>query len=169
MEGYSQAISQFSVGSALGRGISSWLKNLPSFTILSAILYSPAVIYTAVMLAGLLNFVGALAGTAVAKTIASGFADPSQVDQVVILAALVGASAWNIITWYYGIPSSSSHALIGGLAGGVVAHGGFSAFKWSALGTKVLVPLVVSPIVGFADAWCRSAAASLRRRRSQTT
>ena len=91
--------------------------------------------------------------TAVAKTIASGFADPSQVDQVVILAALVGASAWNIITWYYGIPSSSSHALIGGLAGGVVAHGGFSAFNWTALGSKVLVPLVASPLIGFVIAF----------------
>src|SRR5205085_1411205 len=84
---------------------------------------------TAVFIAGILNIAGALAGTAVAKTIASGFANAEDVTQVVVLAALLGACAWNIITWYYGIPSSSSHALIGGLAGGVVAHSGLSAFK----------------------------------------
>ncbi len=81
-------------------------------------------IRTAVMIAGVLNFVGAITGTAVAKTIASGFADPTVVTQTVVLAALIGASAWNLITWWYGIPSSSSHALIGGLAGAVVAKAG---------------------------------------------
>lgn len=106
-------------------------------------------IRTAVLIAGILNFCGALAGTAVAKTIATGFADPATVTQGVVLAALIGASAWNLITWWLGLPSSSSHALIGGLAGAVVAHAGFGAFKWSALTKKVLVPLVVSPTVGF--------------------
>src|SRR6516225_4750666 len=67
-------------------------------------------IRTAVMIAGVLNFVGAITGTAVAKTIASGFADPSVVTQQVVLAALAGAIVWNLITWWYGIPSSSSHA-----------------------------------------------------------
>ena len=110
-------------------------------------------IRTAVFIAGVLNFAGALAGTAVAKTIASGFADPSVVTQPVVLAALIGAIIWNLITWWYGIPSSSSHALIGGLAGAVVGHAGFSAFKWSALVQKVLVPLVVSPTVGFIGAF----------------
>src|SRR5882724_7681969 len=100
---------------------------------------------TAVMLAGILNFVGAVTGTAVAKTIASGFADPAIVTQGVVLSALIGASAWNLITWWFGIPSSSSHALIGGLGGAVVAHAGIDAFKWTALGQKVLVPLVASP------------------------
>ncbi len=104
---------------------------------------------TAVIAAGILNFGGAMAGTAVAKTIASGFADPAIVTQQVVLAALVGACAWNLITWWYGIPSSSSHALIGGLAGAVVGHAGLSAFRWAALGQKVLVPLVVSPTLGF--------------------
>ncbi|MBN2196952.1 MAG: inorganic phosphate transporter [Polyangiaceae bacterium] len=107
----------------------------------------------AVILAAILNFGGALAGTAVAKTIASGFADPGEVTQVVVLGALVGASAWNLLTWWFGIPSSSSHALIGGLAGGVTAHAGCDAFRWSALGTKVIVPLVVSPTVGFVFAF----------------
>jgi PiT family inorganic phosphate transporter len=110
-------------------------------------------IRTAVIIAGILNFVGAMVGTAVAKTIASGFADPAVVTQGVVLAALVGASIWNIVTWWYGIPSSSSHALIGGLAGAVVGHAGYDAFRWGALGQKVLVPLVVSPTVGFVAAF----------------
>ncbi|MBK7775926.1 MAG: inorganic phosphate transporter, partial [Sandaracinaceae bacterium] len=76
---------------------------------------------TAVMLAAVLNFAGAISGTAVARTIASGFTDPAIVTQLVVLAALIGACIWNIITWWYGIPSSSSHALVGGLAGAVVA------------------------------------------------
>ena len=106
-------------------------------------------IRTAVFLAGILNFFGAITGTAVAKTIATGFADPASVTQAVVLAALIGASTWNIITWWLGIPSSSSHALVGGLAGAVVAHAGLSAFKWTALVQKVLVPLVASPTIGF--------------------
>jgi PiT family inorganic phosphate transporter len=106
-------------------------------------------IRTAVIIAGILNFVGAVTGTAVAKTIASGFADPAIVTQVVVLSAVTGASIWNLITWWYGIPSSSSHALIGGLAGAVVGQAGISAFKWGALGQKVLVPLIVSPTLGF--------------------
>ncbi len=110
-------------------------------------------IRTAVFLAGILNFLGAVTGTAVAKTIASGFADPSTVTQAVVLAALIGASTWNIITWWFGIPSSSSHALVGGLAGAVVAHAGIDAFKWSALVQKVLVPLVASPTIGFVVAF----------------
>jgi len=108
---------------------------------------------TAVFLAGVFNFVGAVTGTAVASTIARGFADPADVTQVVVLSALLGAIVWNLITWWYGIPSSSSHALVGGLAGAVVAHAGAGAFRWGALTEKVLVPLVVSPTVGFAVAF----------------
>jgi inorganic phosphate transporter, PiT family len=110
-------------------------------------------IRTAVFIAGVLNFVGAITGTAVAKTIASGFADPSVATQLVVLSALIGACIWNLITWWYGIPSSSSHALIGGLAGAVVAHAGVGAFRWSALVGKVLVPLVLSPTIGFVMAF----------------
>ncbi len=110
-------------------------------------------IRTAVLLAAALNFMGAITGTAVAKTIASGFADPAIVTQTVVLAALVGASTWNLITWWFGIPSSSSHALVGGLAGAVVAHAGLEAFKWHALVQKVLVPLVASPTIGFVVAF----------------
>lgn len=104
---------------------------------------------TAVLLAGIFNFVGAIMGTAVATTIATGFADPADVNQVVVLAALTSACVWNLITWWFGIPSSSSHALIGGLCGAVVAHAGMNAFAWSTLGKKVLVPLIVSPMLGF--------------------
>ncbi len=110
-------------------------------------------IRTAVILAGVFNFAGASTGTAVARTIASGFADPSIVSQPVVLAALLGAIAWNLVTWWKGLPSSSSHALIGALAGAVVAHAGVSAFHWRALVGKVLVPLVVSPLLGFVAAF----------------
>jgi inorganic phosphate transporter, PiT family len=108
---------------------------------------------TAVFIAGVFNFVGAVIGTAVAKTIASGFADASVVTQGVVLAALFGAIVWNLITWWVGIPSSSSHALIGALGGAVVAHAGVHAFKWNALVGKVLVPLVLSPTLGFVVAF----------------
>ncbi|UJR78575.1 inorganic phosphate transporter [Sandaracinus amylolyticus] len=108
---------------------------------------------TAVIIAAIFNFVGAITGTAVATTIATGFADAQIVDQTVVLCALLGASAWNLITWWYGIPSSSSHALIGGLAGAVVAHAGVAAFHWETLGKKVLLPLVVSPTLGFVAAF----------------
>ena len=104
---------------------------------------------TAVLMAAALNLVGAMSETAVAKTIASGFADAHDVTQIVILAAMIGASIWNLITWWFGIPSSSSHALIGGLAGGVVANAGVRAFRWRALGEKFVIPLVVSPMLGF--------------------
>ncbi|MFT3710009.1 MAG: inorganic phosphate transporter [Archangium sp.] len=110
-------------------------------------------IRTAVFLAGILNFVGAVTGTAVANTIATGFANASIVTQGVVLAALLGASTWNLITWWFGIPSSSSHALVGGLAGAVTAHAGVSAFKWNALVQKVLLPLVLSPTIGFVMAF----------------
>ena len=104
----------------------------------------------AVVVAGIFNFAGAMAGEEVAKTIAKGLVEnPAAVSQVVVLAALIGASVWNLLTWWFGIPSSSSHALIGGLAGSVVAHGGLAAFKWEALTHKVLIPLVLSPLVGF--------------------
>lgn len=107
---------------------------------------------TAVILAALFNFIGALTGTAVAKTIAASFADPAGVSQTMVLAVLIGASVWNLLTWWWGIPSSSSHALIGALAGAVVLHAGWGAFNWHNLLVKVLVPLVGSPLMGFASA-----------------
>jgi PiT family inorganic phosphate transporter len=127
-------------------------------------------IRTAVILAGILNFGGAITGTAVASTIAKGFAEPADVTQVVVLAALIGACAWNLITWWYGIPSSSSHALIGALGGAVVAHAGVDHFKWGTLKQKVLVPLVLSPTIGFILAFVVMIALvwTVRRMRPQT-
>jgi PiT family inorganic phosphate transporter len=123
---------------------------------------------TAVIMAGILNIVGAIVGTEVAKTIASDFASAADVTQWVVLAALLGAIVWNLMTWWWGIPSSSSHALIGGLCGAVVAHAGVSAFEWGALVTKVVVPLVVSPLLGFFFAFVLMLGLLWIVRRSQT-
>ena len=103
----------------------------------------------AVMMASFFNFVGALSGTAVATLIATGLAEPAAVTQPVILCALLAACLWNLITWRLGLPSSSSHALIGALAGAVVAHSGWAAFYWHTLYKKILLPLVLSPTLGF--------------------
>jgi inorganic phosphate transporter, PiT family len=104
----------------------------------------------AILLSATANFVGALTGTAVAKTIASGLATPPDGDagQIVVAAALVGAIIWNLLTWRLGIPSSSSHALIGGLIGAVLAAVGPSAILIDGVRDKVLVPLVLSPVLG---------------------
>src|SRR3954469_19679698 len=77
---------------------------------------------TAVLMAGVCNFAGAFAGVGVAKTIGGDIADPASVTQTVVAAALLGAIFWNLLTWYYGIPSSSSHALIGGIVGAAWCH-----------------------------------------------
>jgi PiT family inorganic phosphate transporter len=117
----------------------------------------------AVGLAAGMNLVGALWGTAVAKTIASGLIDQEvvEVTSQLIICALAGGIVWNLITWWYGMPSSSSHALIGGLCGAALAGAGtdFNAIIWSVLDEpvwksqgvlwKVLVPMVVSPVLGF--------------------
>jgi PiT family inorganic phosphate transporter len=108
---------------------------------------------TAVVVSGIFNFVGALAGTAVAGFIAKGIADPVNVTQLVVLSALIGASTWNLLTWWWGIPSSSSHALVGGLCGAVVAAKGVAFVHWSGVVAKVAIPLVLSPIIGFVMAF----------------
>ncbi len=102
----------------------------------------------AIMMAAVLNFGGALLGTQVATTIAKGIADSNFVIPAVIVAALLSAITWNLITWWFGIPSSSSHALVGGLAGAVVAHAGLGALHTTKL-KEVATFLVVSPVVGF--------------------
>ena len=84
----------------------------------------------------------------VATTIGKGTIDPAIVDQYVIFGALIGAIAWNVITWYYGIPSSSSHALIGGLVGAALASGGFDSLIWTGVGKTVLF-IFVAPLLGF--------------------
>ena len=104
----------------------------------------------AILMSATANFVGALTGTAVAKTIASGLATTPDgpAGQVIVAAALVGAIFWNLLTWRLGIPSSSSHALIGGLLGAVVIAVGVDAILLEGVRDKVLVPLVLSPIAG---------------------
>ena len=103
----------------------------------------------AVAWAAFFNFIAFLFfGLHVAQTIGTGIIEPSVIDPTVIFAALVGAIAWNLITWWLGIPSSSSHALIGGLVGGGAAKAGFGALVWTGL-TKTLLAIVVSPLVGF--------------------
>lgn len=107
----------------------------------------------AIIMAASLNFVGAMMGTAVAKTISKDLIDASLATQQLIIAALLAAITWNLITWFYGIPSSSSHALIGGIVGAAIAEAGFGAPQWHTVVVKVVVPLFVSPLVGFAASW----------------
>lgn len=102
----------------------------------------------AVAWAAFFNFVAAFGfGVQVAKTVGKGVVQPAVVDQWVILGALTGAIAWNLITWYYGIPSSSSHALIGGFAGAAVAKAGWGALIPSGL-LKIAVFIVLAPVIG---------------------
>ena len=104
----------------------------------------------AILMSATANFVGALTGTAVAKTIASGIATTPTGDdgQIVVAAALIGAIFWNLLTWRLGIPSSSSHAIIGGLIGAVIAALGPGALIPQGIYEKVLFPLVASPVLG---------------------
>jgi PiT family inorganic phosphate transporter len=115
----------------------------------------------AVVMAAATNLLGALWGTAVAKTIASGLIDPRVASQELLICALLGAVVWNLITWYAGLPSSSSHALVGGLVGAAVASAGdWSVVIWSqhdsnswypskGLLWKVIIPMFASPMFGF--------------------
>ncbi len=107
---------------------------------------------TAVTMAAVLNLVGAMLGEEVAVTLGSGIVNPQVVADSYILvpAALMGAIAWNLITWHYGIPSSSSHALIGGLIGAAVADAGLAPLNGLNIIKKVILPLVCSPLIGFA-------------------
>ena len=104
----------------------------------------------AVFLAGLLNFAGAFISLKVATTIGKGIINPGSITLHMILAGLVGAIAWNLITWWYGLPSSSSQALVGGVAGAAIAGGGGLAIvNWSGIYHKVLIPSLVAPVLGF--------------------
>ncbi|HZO70263.1 MAG: inorganic phosphate transporter [Kribbellaceae bacterium] len=107
----------------------------------------------ALLMAAVFNFGGAFVGTAVAETVGKGIiSTPSgQHGLVVVLSALLGAITWNMITWYFGLPSSSSHALIGGLTGAAIASS--STVYWSGILDKVVIPMVVSPLVGFLGAF----------------
>ncbi|HEX2767153.1 MAG TPA: inorganic phosphate transporter [Candidatus Limnocylindria bacterium] len=103
----------------------------------------------AIGMSAVANFTGALIGTEVAKTVGSGLIDTNVESQTVIAAALVGAITWNLITWRLAIPSSSSHALIGGLLGAALVSAGFGAWQVDGIVGKVLLPLVASPLIGF--------------------
>ena len=102
----------------------------------------------AVIWAAVFNFGAILGGTAVAKTVATGFVDPAIVDPNLMCAALLGAIVWNLITWFYGIPSSSSHALIGGLAGAALAKAGAEGITFGRKWVETLGAIVVSPLLG---------------------
>lgn len=107
--------------------------------------------YAAVTMAVVLNFLGAFMFTGVAKTITSGLVHVNasgKEGQIFILIALLGAIAWNIITWYYGLPSSSSHALIGGMVGVALAKIGFDGVIWSGVINRVVIPGLISPALG---------------------
>lgn len=119
-------------------------------TSVSTRVLSPAV---AILMAAGLNFVGALTSTKVASTIGKGIVDPKFLSNEVLIAGLTGAIAWNLFTWYYGLPSSSSHALIGGVAGGVLASQGLSALNVNGLVEKIFLPLIASPVIGFLIAY----------------
>jgi PiT family inorganic phosphate transporter len=104
---------------------------------------------TALLMAAVMNLVGAFLGTEVASTVGSGIIEAPQgvAGLVVVLAAIVGAIAWNLVTWWFGLPSSSSHALIGGLVGAGLAAAG--TVRWDGVVEKVIIPMVLSPVVGF--------------------
>ena len=106
----------------------------------------------AIALAAFFNLTGALMGTAVASTIGKGIVDTKVITMTTVLCALLGAIIWNLVTWWMGLPSSSSHALIGGLCGAALAsaRGDWSVLKWNTgLMPKVVVPMFSSPVIGF--------------------
>src|SRR5918998_6441606 len=124
----------------------------------------------AVLSAAVLNFLGAFVSFEVAATIAKGIVDQEVITLEIVLAGLVGAITWNLITWYLGLPSSSSHALIGGVLGSAVSANGFDVVKSGGLREKVLIPSLVAPIAGLLGAAALMLAITwLIRRRSPGT
>ncbi len=106
----------------------------------------------AIAIAAILNFVGAFLSLKVAATIGKDIVNTDEITMTVVFAALIGAIAWNLATWYFGLPSSSSHALIGGLVGAMIAANGVSSILVGGLVGKVIVPALVSPVLAFAVA-----------------
>jgi PiT family inorganic phosphate transporter len=104
----------------------------------------------AVLIAAVANLVGAFVTTAVAKTVGSGVLETNLVTTKTVLAALFGAIAWNLATWWLGLPSSSSHALIGGLVGAGIAQSGLAGVQWHNLAHKVVIPAFIAPTIAFA-------------------
>ncbi len=124
----------------------------------------------AVASSAVLNFAGAFVSLEVAATIASGIVDAEAITLDVVLAGLVGAITWNLITWYFGLPSSSSHALIGGVLGSAVAAAGLDVVKWDGIKDKVLLPSLIAPFAGlFGAAALMVAVTWVIRRRSPGT
>ncbi|BAH06301.1 inorganic phosphate transporter [Clostridium kluyveri] len=104
----------------------------------------------AVVMSAFFNFIGAFMSVKVAQTVGKGIVNPNDITQNVIIAALLGAIIWNLITWYFGIPSSSSHALIGGLVGSAIVYkSSFLIINWGSLFFEVILWLILSPIMGF--------------------
>jgi PiT family inorganic phosphate transporter len=107
----------------------------------------------AVAVASVANLLGAFVTTAVAKTVGKGIVDTGLANTRTVLAALIGAIAWNLLTWWFGLPSSSSHALIGGLVGAAMAQSGTAGVQWHGLAHKVVIPAFVAPTLAFAVAF----------------
>ncbi|MFV9972120.1 MAG: anion permease [Francisella endosymbiont of Hyalomma asiaticum] len=105
--------------------------------------------YQAIALAAFLNFLGAFFGTAVAATISKGLVDTNVITDIVLISALLGAISWNFFTWSFGIPSSSSHALIGSLVGAVIISSSYQNVNYMTVVDKVLIPMVSSPVMAF--------------------
>jgi PiT family inorganic phosphate transporter len=107
----------------------------------------------AVLTAAIANLAGAFVTTAVAKTVGKGIIDVGLANEKTVLAALIGAIVWNLITWWLGLPSSSSHALIGGLVGAALVQSGSKGVEWHGIAHNVAIPGVVAPVVAFAGAF----------------
>src|ERR671928_228960 len=107
----------------------------------------------AVLVAAVMNLAGAFLTTAVAKTVGKDLIDTHLATQQTILAALVGAIAWNLLTWYFGLPSSSSHALIGGLVGAALVQSGARGVLWHGVAHKVVIPALLAPAIAFGGAF----------------
>ena len=107
----------------------------------------------AVVVSAAANLAGAFVTTAVAKTVGKGIIETHLATQTTVLAALLGAIAWNLLTWWFGLPSSSSHALIGGLVGAALVQSGSAGVQWHGIWEKVILPGAVSPFAGFAVAF----------------
>lgn len=106
----------------------------------------------AIIGAAILNFLGAFVSLEVAATIAKGIVNPEIITLPIILSGIVGAIVWNLVTWRFGLPTSSSHALIGGVAGSAIAASGFSVINWQGLQDKVLLPSLAAPLLGLSIA-----------------
>src|SRR5205823_9510558 len=107
----------------------------------------------AVLFAAIFNLIGALSGEAVAKTVGAGLIDTAYVTSLTILAAMLGGIFWNLFTWWFGLPSSSSHALIGGLVGAALVQSGEKGVLWHGLAHKIVIPALVAPLLAFGGAF----------------